>query len=369
MSAASSRIASLAVAITLPLLLVAVVEGCSSGLIALRAALDGLEAPSIRRHDERLGWVSLPDLALRDFWGPGSHLHTNARAHRGTSLVDAAVPDGRYRIFCTGDSFAFGEGVGDEDTFCHLLGAGRPRIETVNLGQSGYGVDQAFLRYAGEAREIEAHLLLFTFIGPDLSRAGDASFYGFAKPVYRLRDGELVLEGVPVPETGPTIRRFLTRLGEELRVTEFVHRGRKKLFGERKVDADAIFERLGPTLEQLFFEVAREAGRHGTEVLFVYLPLRSEVLADGRWRGWVRERFAESGLPLLDLTEALRRLPEEEAHALFIPDGAPAGGHYAKAGNAWAAQVIGEALAPRIASGLADDPSIDQAGRPTSKAP
>ncbi|MGH0029223.1 MAG: hypothetical protein ACQGVC_05500 [Myxococcota bacterium] len=344
MSRVASGAASLALAVALPLLLFGWVEGCSSTWIAVRAALDRNEGPALRRHDDRLGWVSLPSLAQQDLWGPGRHLHTNERGFRGRLPVSDTVPGGRVRVVCSGDSFAFGEGVGDEQTFCHALTRLDPRVEAVNLGQPGYGVDQAYLRYRGLPDGFEHQVHLFTFIGPDLSRAGSDDFHGFAKPVFTLDGDALALRGVPVPERGPALRRAAGAFLGDLRVTEFVHRARKKLFGRPPREGDAIFERLGPMLDRLFQEVAREGQRRGARTLFVYLPLRSEVEADGRWRAWVRESFEGSGLPFLDLTAALRAEPAETAHGYFIPEGAAAAGHYSPRGNAWAGREIHAAL-------------------------
>jgi len=350
MSRAGARAATLALAILAPLLAFALVEGCASSLIALRNALDLAEGPGIRRHDERLGWVNLASLSMPAMWGPGADLHTNARGFRGREEVDAAVPPGRVRVVCSGDSFAFGDGVADEQTWCHQLSRLDPRIEAVNLGQSGYGVDQAYLRYRQAASELEIDLHLFSFIGPDLTRAGDASFYGFAKPVFRLEDGELVLTGVPVPETGPTLRRVVLGGIDQLRTSEFIRRGWNKLFGWRGRSADDLFARVGPVVERIFEEVARVPAASGgaPETVFLYLPLQSEVESDGRWRGWVRDSFARTGLPLLDLTDALRAEPAEEAYDDFIPDGAAAGGHYSRRGNAWVARRIYDAIRPLV---------------------
>jgi hypothetical protein len=262
--------------------------------------------------------------------------------------VADAVPAGRIRVACSGDSFAFGDGVADEDTWCHHLSLLDPRIEAVNLGQSGYGVDQAFLRFRRDARDLELDAHLFSFIGPDLTRAGRSSFHGFAKPVFRLEGGELVLEGVPVPERGPALRRVALGWLERLRSSEFVRRGRKKLFGRRHPPMRERIERVGPVVARLFEELHRESTERGVQTVFVYLPLSSEIEEDGPWRGWVQEYFAGSPLPLVDLTDALRAAPEAEARGYYLRDEVPAGGHLSEQGNAWAAHQLYEALRPRI---------------------
>lgn len=81
-------------------------------------------------------------------------LHSQERARvprrpRG----DRDVPPGRYASSARGGSFTLGYGVGDADTWCALLQTIDPRLETVNMGQAGYGLDQALsLVQAGRRR-------------------------------------------------------------------------------------------------------------------------------------------------------------------------------------------------------------------------
>lgn len=343
-------VAAIAIGAVVGALLLALFEGCASLLIVADAALTAAPGPVLRRHDAELGWVSLPSLSVEGLWGPGRDLHTNARAFRGAEEVAPAVPPGRIRVLCSGDSFAFGEGVGDEDTWCHHLGLLDARIEPVNLGQSGYGVDQALLRFRRDAEPLAFDLHVFSFIGPDLSRAGESDHHGFAKPLLRLEDDALRVTGVPVPERGPALRRLLGRVAEQLRGVQLVRRVAKKLGGRRAAPGDEGIARLAPLLERVFDEVAALTAARGGEVLFVYLPLSSEIAVDGRWRGFLQERFARTGLPFLDLTDTLRADGREAVNEWFIPDGAPAGGHYSERGNARVAHAIYDALRPRLRS-------------------
>ena len=99
------------------------------------------------RYDPELGWVALPNVALPDMWGPGIGLYTDSNGFRGRTETPVAPPADKVRVMCSGDSFTFGSGVADEATWCAQLAARDPRIEAINLGQGGYGVDQAFLRF------------------------------------------------------------------------------------------------------------------------------------------------------------------------------------------------------------------------------
>ena len=103
-----------------------------------------------RRHtqyDPLLGWVNAPGLRVPDMYGPGIALSTNARGFRNEIEFEPHVPVGRTRVICSGDSYTLGYGVGNDQTWCQLLTRFDARIESVNMGQGGYGLDQAYLWY------------------------------------------------------------------------------------------------------------------------------------------------------------------------------------------------------------------------------
>src|SRR5215471_11689406 len=80
------------------------------------------------------------------FWSPrpgwnsefrGRPLHIDSLGLRGP---EPARPAARRRVVCFGDSITFGFGVGDEETYSHLLGerlADRD-IEVLNAGVTGF---------------------------------------------------------------------------------------------------------------------------------------------------------------------------------------------------------------------------------------
>src|SRR5262245_25280565 len=113
------------------------------------------------RYDPDLGWTNIPNVSLKDYYGPGLDLTTNAQGFRGTRPVDVAVPPGMLRIICSGDSMTLGYGVRDDQTWCQRLASLDPRIEAVNMGQGGYGVDQAYLWYRRDGAALEHQLHIF----------------------------------------------------------------------------------------------------------------------------------------------------------------------------------------------------------------
>ena len=98
-------------------------------LIGAAELLLGIFAPRWRQLSERkhaefdplLGWVNQRSVDIPDAYGAGVRLTTNSCRFRGTSELDDAIPAGKIRIVCSGDSFTLGYGVGDAETYPRQL--------------------------------------------------------------------------------------------------------------------------------------------------------------------------------------------------------------------------------------------------------
>src|SRR5262249_673910 len=164
-------------------------------LVSLLIAIEGLASYGLllrdvmttnplaeRRHtkyDADLGWVNEPNVYIRDMYGSGVYFQTNAQGFRNNHDITSSVPDGKARVICSGDSFTLGYGVDNDHTWCELLSVIDPQLETVNMGQGGYGVDQAYLWYKRDARKIEHQFQILAFITDDFYRVLSDSFSGY----------------------------------------------------------------------------------------------------------------------------------------------------------------------------------------------
>ena len=109
------------------------------------------------------------------------------------------TPSGRP-ILAVGDSFTFGDEVGDSDTWPAQLEArvGRP---VVNGGVFGYGLDQIVLRAERLLEDVDADTVVLGLIFDDVIRTEYAYRYAW-KPWFEVVNDALVLRGTPVPEPG-----------------------------------------------------------------------------------------------------------------------------------------------------------------------
>lgn len=354
-----------------------VVEGTASTIIAagLFFGPSGRVAEErTARYDPDLGWVSLPHVAIPAMYGPGAPLHTNARGFRGRAEVADAAPPGKVRVVCSGDSFTLGYGVGDDDTWCAQLGALDPRLETINMGQGGYGVDQAFLWYRRDGAPLAPRLHLFAFIDGDFERMRNPRFLDYGKPTLALRDERLVVEHTPAwqrPFWMPTVR--VMDIVKRTKSYELLDRLRRRAGGT----APAAFAAAAGPEERarvenvalaIFAELRSLAEKNGGTLALVYLPtlvdcrLPSEGSASAAppgaplggidWWRTIGPRAAAAGFRIFDLSDACRRLPAFEVDRLFFPEGAVqyygAVGHYTPAGNAFVAATLAERVRPLI---------------------
>jgi hypothetical protein len=312
------------------------------------------------RYDELLGWVNVENVTIKNLYGEGIDLRTNSMGFRADRDYDPSPPPGKLRIICSGDSFTLGYGVDNADTWCQVLTSIDGRLETVNMGQGGYGIDQAFLWFQRDGACLEHNVHLFTFIMADFWRMRPRSFHGYGKPVLELENGELVVRNRPVPRSllAPWIARNRPIL-KRLRLMQLLETFLPESRPEELPTAEATQSVLLKLIEEL--QAINQLKKSLLAVVF--LPTEADYNTDdsGELRRVLREELTNSGVVFIDLVPEIRTLPRRDIGSLFIPRQsrsskyAYAGGHYSVKGNRYVAQRLHDALVqiPDFASRLA----------------
>lgn len=164
---------------------------------------DHLDAGFIR-YNRYLGW------SLSSNW-QGQHRHhdftvnysINRNGFRGELPPDAENNTSRYVVL--GDSFTFGFGVNNDETFVHLLNVeSQPEEIFFNLAVPGYSTDQELLLLQKKVSAYDPeHLILMAYLGNDLydSQLPFPLQANNAKPYFELGpdNSELILKNSPVP--------------------------------------------------------------------------------------------------------------------------------------------------------------------------
>jgi len=334
------------------LLLLLLAEGVTSVYFTFRGAFANPDIAE-RLHteyDRELGWINLPNVYLPNMYGPGKFLRTNSQRFRNDADFSKNVPPDKVRVICSGDSFTLGFGVDNKHTWPYLLAAQAPNLEAVNMGQGGYGADQAYLWYKRDGVNLDHDIQIFALVFPDAYRMQHAEFVGYGKPVLAVENGHVVATNVPVPRTtkswSPRLERMENALSN-LSITRLLHHAfglGGAPFGAASGSADN--QETSRVLSAMLDDLHETNRAKNSVLVLAYLPIREELTGQpgAPWRGFLAEYARQHHLLYLDLTDDFRRLPPAEMDKLFIGGGdvdfLGAEGHYTEAGNEFVAGLI-----------------------------
>ena len=341
--------------LVLPILGLILIEGTSS-LVLFALKLRSGPVRIYMEPDSLLGWVSQPNVNIPDLYGPGVYLRTNAQRFRSNHDIAPRVPSGRVRMICSGDSFTLGSGVDNDHTWCQRLAAQHAGIETVNMAQGGYGIDQAYLWYKRDGVVLEHQVHLFAFITNDFARMSGRTFNGYGKPMLAIRDGALTTENVPVPHS-PFYARWLSSSAEavgQLRASNLIRRVMGHYRPMRTPDETVADSVTWQVAARVFADLDSVNRSKQSQLVLVFLPTQEDRRnGSEEWRRRVREFSEREHLALVDLVGDFERLPADSTEQLFLREG-EAAGHYTTTGNEWVARQLYQHLLtiPQVARRL-----------------
>lgn len=299
----------------------------------------------VRSYDELLGWTNTPSGRAEGTFGPGTRITVNSQSFRAESDYTFDVPHGKLRIICSGDSFTFGFGVSDHDTWCHQLTRIDQRLETINMGVGGYGIDQSYLRYERDGRPFQHDVHLFTFITEDFWRMRNSSFGFYGKPTLRLSEGALAVEGVPVFRLSYPAR-LMTNLStqtDRLRSIELGKAVFSRVWGSAAQQGLANDDEIRILAMRVFEELQRLNRAKQSVLILVYLPIATDYYKrdSNVWREYLKKGALERRIPFLDVVERFRSLPAEDVERLYLR---PWDGHFSPRGNEYVARFLREQI-------------------------
>ncbi len=282
---------------------------------------------AVHRPHPTLGWVPQPGTGRHD--RPGNFSARYGIDDDGLRHVDNAG-EPVHRLWLFGDSFAFGHGVGDSDTFASVLAREwlAPGIHVRNAGVMGYGVAQEVQRLIELAGQIQpGDRVVFAPISVDVER----SLKHFAHPSkYLFREEKGQIEGYPDLRDGKLVTVPFDTLSN--RVRALLYNARFTGAGIQRLHHLVIPPQSVEETRELM-QIARAVSEaRGARFAWLFLPHPRELLADGY-------RADLSGLVFTDLKRFFPRDPDEVA-AIHFPDDP----HWNARGHALAAGAVAEAL-------------------------
>ncbi|HUL49847.1 MAG TPA: hypothetical protein VLT79_07545 [Gemmatimonadales bacterium] len=323
--------------------------------------------------DSILGWRYRSD--HRD-----SINQTNGEALRSVREYSQRPGPGVLRVAAFGNSFVYGNEVANETSWARQVELVAPRIEVLNYGVGGYGLDQAYLRFLREGMRYGPQVVLIGFSPDDLGRVVNVyrrfrsnREIPLVKPRYLLEpSGNLELVPAPFHDisdydrylANPALVRELGRYDQwyepleyedplydysatvRLLTTTWITLRRRYLGAETLIKGDVFNPassafRIQVALFHRFVDAARAAGARPVVLL---LPDRECVERSRNGRRPVlaslSNALAAAGIEYFDATDAFRTIqPAPNVAAWFMP-----GGHYSPLGN----EVVARWLVKRL---------------------
>jgi hypothetical protein len=310
-----------------------------------------LSGPSVQ-YDERLGWVSVPNFHESNYYAPGIYLRTNSQGFRSDEEFTQKVPDGKFRIICSGDSQTYGDGVANNHTWCQDLESIDPRIQSINMAETGYGADQMYLWYKREGARLEHSAHVFAVVTDDFRRMPFSVLGGYGKPVLKLQSDQLVTDNIPVPRRS-TFLHWLALKPHPLRqfrslammssIVEWLFPPRDPSFANGPTDEQAR------VIDKMFEDLVAIEKQQNSVLVLLYIPSRVSDYEPGGasppWRRFVREESMKRGFFVVDLIDDFQKLAVTRKDGLFIWPGstqyfAEAPGHFDDQGHEWVAKEL-----------------------------
>lgn len=324
-----------------------------------------LKEPGMRaRPSPTLGWENRPSVEFTygepEFVMAVRH---DERGFRGPG-VPATKPSGGARVLALGDSFTYGIGVQEDETYAARLQALDPRLQVINAGVQGYGTAQALQLYR-ERGALDADVVLLGYFwndlannvkGPRLGYAlGPAGELTYTRPTHEVKDPGPDFKKTPF--RGSRAYRFLSDRLKMLRYRA------KAALGVATEDPDLLrpdeLEEAWAWQEALLRELARLVAERGARLVVAIIPDQVQVHPEVEVVGLsahyvdVQPRLLalgeRLGITMVDLTPGLKDLAAREGVTLYHRYDR----HLDAAGQDAAARLMLDAV--RRAAGLAQE--------------
>lgn len=283
-------------------------------------------------------WELTP--SQKGFTIPGRPKATiNSFGFRGSQI---SLCETCYRILLVGDSFAFGYGVGDDETLARFVELDLTRrtgmnCQVLNLGVPGYGVHQMCLLAEKKIKDYRPQMVMMVMIAGDVLRQPEA-----------LRRSQRV--------AGQMLRALLRKSSFTALIKPRLERAKDLIRGKERI----TFEQFNQVFDKLWARDRQKIERldailkdHGVE--FVFVPYASHE------RDWDFARLARSELRrditvVEDIYCALERYSLEYGCVVGIQENVQlrieGDGHPTATSYRIAAGVIAETLGKRSSTGM-----------------
>ena len=267
---------------------------------------------------------------------------------RGSKLISKVPDKSILRILTVGDSFTFGTDVDEHENFPYLLGKQIPRVEVLNMGVPGYGIDQAYLKYRSFGQSYRPDVIIFGVYVSDYERSS-VTFTFYAKPKFTVTDGQLMLTNQPVPTIQESLKRIDASLAEKVYLFEILKNTAQRIKYGTKAK-QKFFAENNALITQIFSELKSSLNDRQT-LLIVHIPKGKSFIKKKPFREEISNSlvaiYEKLGIPYIDLRRAFisdDTPPNSVPKTYFIVNPSGSTGHLNARGHAKVAELIVEVL-------------------------
>jgi lysophospholipase L1-like esterase len=245
------------------------------------------------------------------------YVKTSSLGTRNSREVAWEKIPGVFRIAALGDSFTYGAHVNNHETWPSQLerllqGGAENKIEVVNLGVSGYTIEDEYTLLRDKAVRLHPDLILLAFYSNDIP-----DFAAPQREVFKRR-----LSGRSPAKLAYAIREFSKHSAFLSTLIYFKHRVRAIQVFKKIKDAEADYsptERAAFRQQYLHYlrRIVAFAREHHQPLAWVFFPACTELAKDDannlQSKTMIKKELEKAGVKYLDLLPALRRAGDAEA--------------------------------------------------------
>ncbi len=258
--------------------------------------------------------------------------------------------DARRTVIIIGDSFTYGNDVAADENYPFLLDGLLPATRVLNMGVPGYGIDQAYLKYARYGDQYEPAVVVFGIYVGDYERTS-STFTAYAKPLFVAGSNGVSLTNQPVPEPQQVLAITEAEFRGRWYTQELMTNAWRKLANSIFSSAD-YYDATDRVIEHILRSLKRRLGTEST-LLIVHIQRAEDFVARRGRRAEMNRRllaiYARLKLNVLNLDEVFRESAdgEEIMERYYVNFENGSIGHLSPAGNRLVAERIAAYLNER----------------------
>ena len=324
-------------------------------------------------HDDLLGWTIASNTGSGLYW---SSSEGTRASNKGSKIV--SLP-GTVPIALLGDSVTFAQEVAYEDSWGYFLEKQLgPGFRVLNFGVGGYGVDQVYLRYEKNVRNLKPKVVIYGFMAHAAVRTMMVYPFislpnlniPFSKPRLILSGAEVKKVNVPVL---PPAMIFSRESISELPFLEYDAGYKQSEWQPRffhlsylarflvsrftpwsAANPELSEEALVSVNKSILKSFIQSVTQSGAIPIVVYFPQTQELDKPSLSMAIGKRILGESNIAYVDMTPCLLRLKSADR---VVPSGA----HFSSQGN----EAIANCLLPIVNQALADskDPATQKGSK------